>query len=88
MAVRSALRWQFWSFYWNLERERLRLSRTLPATLTAPGQPVPESAKLIPVLTKEFDLLESSKDATLPVVTLRSLMKQGRFLVLNFGSCT
>lgn len=88
MAVRSALRWQFWSFYWNLERERLRLSRTLPAILTAPGQSVPASAKLIPVLTKEFDLLESSKDTTLPIVTLRSLMKQGRFLVLNFGSCT
>ena len=88
MAVRSALRWQFWRFYWNLERERLRLSKTLPESLTDPGQPVPQAAKLIPVLTDKDGLLDSSNEATLPVVTLRSLMKQGRYLVVNFGSCT
>lgn len=88
LAVRSALRWQFWSFYWDLERERLRLSRTLPATITSPGQPVPEAAKLIPVFTDKLDLLESSDKTTLPIVSLRSLMKKGRYLVINFGSCT
>ncbi|CAF1685425.1 unnamed protein product, partial [Adineta ricciae] len=51
LAVRSALRLQFWIFYWKLERERVHLARTLPASLTAPGQPVPYTAKLIPVLT-------------------------------------
>ncbi|UJR19972.1 hypothetical protein I4U23_023104 [Adineta vaga] len=88
LAVRSALRLQFWIFYWNLERERIRLSRTLPASLTSPGQPVPETAKLIPVLTENINLLTKNNNENIEIISLRSLMKNGRYLVVNFGSCT
>jgi len=75
LAVRSALRLQFWTFYWNLERERLRLSRTLPSALTEPGRTIPHSAQIISL-------------TDFKPISLRSLVKTGRYLVINFGSCT
>ncbi|CAF1678298.1 unnamed protein product [Adineta ricciae] len=88
LILRSALKLQFWMFYWNLERERVHLSRTLPASLTSPGQLIPETAKLIPVLTEKINLLNEILDENIPIISLRSLMKKGRYLVVNFGSCT
>ncbi|CAF1345917.1 unnamed protein product [Rotaria sordida] len=86
LAVRSALRLQFWIFYWNHLREQIRLTKTLPASLTELDQPVPDTAKLIPVLTENIDLLNNYID--IEPISLRSLMKHGRYLVVNFGSCT
>ena len=86
MVIRSAMRLQFWIFYWNLERQRLLLSRTMPETLTAVGQPIPQEAKLIPVRTKDVNLLEHRSN--MATIELRSLIKKGRHLVVNFGSCT
>lgn len=86
--VRSAFRLQFWTFYWRLERERMHLARTLPADLTAPGQPVPSSAKIVPVLTRTVNLLDDRGEKSIEEIPLRSLLKAGRHLVLNFGSCT
>ncbi|CAF3960742.1 unnamed protein product [Rotaria sp. Silwood2] len=80
LAVRSALRLQFWIFYWNLLREQVRLTKTLPASLTETGQPVPNTAKLIPVLTENIDLLNNYMD--IEAISLRSLMKRG--LSLSF----
>ncbi len=87
LAVRSALRLQFWIFYWKLERQRMKLSRTLPPSLTSPGQAVPDTAKIIPVLTENIHLLDN-KEENIKAISLRSLIKQGRYLVVNFGSCT
>ena len=74
-------------FYWNLERERVKLSRTLPISLTSPGQTVPYTAKIIPVLTENMNLLDND-EMNIKSISLRSLIKQGRYLVVNFGSCT
>ncbi|CAF0992276.1 unnamed protein product [Adineta steineri] len=86
LAVRSALRLQFWKFYWNHLREQIRLSKTLPVSLTETGQPVPNTAQLIPVVTESIDLLTDYRDVE--PISLHSLMKYGRYLVINFGSCT
>ncbi len=87
LIVRSALRLQFWIFYWQLERERIHLLRTLPTKLTEPGQIVPEAAKIIPIFTEDVNLL-SDDEKNIRTISLRSLIKQGRYLVVNFGSCT
>jgi hypothetical protein len=60
--------------------------KTLPANLTETGQPVPNSAEVIPVLTEKVDLLNNDMD--IKPVSLLSLMKRERYLVVNFGSCT
>ncbi|CAF3732982.1 unnamed protein product [Rotaria sp. Silwood1] len=86
LAVRSALRLQFWIFYWKLLREQIRLAKTLPDSLTETGQPVPTTAKLIPVLTENIDLFNNYMN--FESISLCSLMKRGRYLVVNFGSCT
>ena len=64
--------------------------KTLPSSLTESGRLVPGMATLIPALTEEIDLLNDDCDSTvnLESISLRSLMKQGRYLVVNFGSCT
>ncbi len=85
--VRSALRLQFWIFYWKLERERAKLSRTLPSILSEPGQTVPYTAKIIPVFTQNINLFENDQ-MNIKTISLRSLIKEGRYLVVNFGSCT
>jgi hypothetical protein len=87
LTVRSALRLQFWIFYWKLERERIHLSRTLPTTLTEPGQIVPYTANIIPIFTENVNLLENDQ-TNIRTISLRSLIKEGRYLVVNFGSCT
>jgi len=87
LIVRSALRLQSWIFYWKLERERVKLARTSSPNLTSPGQTVPYTAKIIPVLTENINLLENDQINIKPI-SLRSLIKEGRYLVLNFGSCT
>ena len=74
-------------FYWNLERERVHLSRTLPSKLTEAGQPIPYAAKVVPVLTEHSDLLNDGY-SNIEIISLRSLVKKGRYLVVNFGSCT
>jgi hypothetical protein len=67
----------------------LKLSRTLPVSLTAPGQQVPYTAKVIPVLTEDIHLLDNNQDdLNIETISLRSLLKDGRYLVVNFGSCT
>ncbi|CAF1021245.1 unnamed protein product [Adineta steineri] len=83
--LRSAFLLQFWTFYWKLSRERLKLSRTIPFTLTAPGQVVPYTAKIIPVLTENINLLKkNNNDINIKPINLRSLLKEGRYLVINF----
>ena len=67
----------------------MRLAQTLPSTLTEPGQPIPHTVKLIPVLTEDINLLDKNQDhLNVQTISLRSLVKQGRYLVVNFGSCT
>jgi len=63
------------------------LSKTIPSTLSEPGQPVPYTAKIIPVLTENINLLEND-ETNIKTISLRSLIKEGRYLVVNFGSCT
>ena len=75
---------QFWIFYWNLERQRIRLSRTLPESLTRVGSSIPSAAQIVPVRTKDH----TTESDLLVGMSLRSLVKQGRYLVINFGSCT
>jgi hypothetical protein len=87
LAVRSALRLQFWIFYWKYNREYVELSLTLPSSLTECGETVPYTAEIIPVLTKEINLLDDDQ-TNIKSISLRSLMVKGRYLVLNFGSCT
>ncbi|CAF4352589.1 unnamed protein product [Adineta steineri] len=85
--VRSALRPQFWISYWKILHFRCKLDQILPSTITEPGKPIPESAEIIPVFTQDFNRLDND-DLNIETINLRSLMKQGRYLVLNFGSCT
>ena len=65
----------------------MKLSRTLSSTLTETGQIVPSTASVIPVVTKDVNLF-SNDQMKIETISLRSLMKEGRYLVLNFGSCT
>jgi hypothetical protein len=65
----------------------MKLSQTLPPSLTSPGQAVPDTAKIIPVLTEDIDLLDNDQ-TKIKSISLRSLIKQGRYLVVNFGSFT
>jgi hypothetical protein len=51
------------------------------------GQPVPCTANLVPVLTDNINLMDNDDMNTKPI-SLRSLLKEGRYLVINFGSCT
>ena len=64
--------------------------KTLPPSLTEIGRSVPYMATLIPALTEEIDLLNADRNdsVNLESISLRSLVKQGRYLVVNFGSCT
>jgi hypothetical protein len=55
--------------------------------VTEPGQMVPEAAKIIPILTENTNLLENNQ-THIQTISLRSLIKEGRYLVVNFGSCT
>ncbi|CAF2943368.1 unnamed protein product [Rotaria sp. Silwood2] len=87
LAIRSALTLQFWIFYWKLERQRLQLSKSLPSHLTDVGQTVPNSAKIIPVVTESINVF-SNDHFNIETISLHSLIKQGRYLVVNFGSCT
>ena len=87
LAIRSALNFRFWMFYWNLERERIHLSRTLPSKLTEAGQPIPYTARIVPVLTENINLLNDDC-SRIETIDLHSLVKKGRYLVVNFGSCT
>ncbi|CAF5146043.1 unnamed protein product, partial [Rotaria sp. Silwood1] len=87
LIVRSALTLQFWIFYWKLERLRVRLSQSHPTYLTQVGQKVPNSAKIIPVLTENINVFNNDY-LNIETISLRSLIKQGRYLVVNFGSCT
>ena len=91
MIVRSALRIQFWLEHWHIERERVKLIKTLPSSLTEIGRPVPYMAQLIPALTEDINLLNNNSNNHNVIsesISLRSLIKQGRYLVVNFGSCT
>ncbi|CAF0841023.1 unnamed protein product [Adineta steineri] len=81
--VRSALRPQFWISYWKILHFRCKLDQILPSTITEPGKPIPESAEIIPVFTQDFNRLDND-DLNIETINLRSLMKQGRYLVLNF----
>ncbi|CAF3082504.1 unnamed protein product, partial [Rotaria sp. Silwood2] len=87
LIVRSALRLRSWIFYWKLERQRVRLSRTLPSYLTQVGQTVPNAANIIPVLTEHTCLFDNNY-YNIETISIRSLIKCGRYLVINFGSCT
>ncbi|CAF1021305.1 unnamed protein product [Adineta steineri] len=83
--LRSAFLLQFWIFYWKLSRERVKLSRTIPFTLTESGQTVPYTAKIIPVLTENINLFKKNNvDMNIKSINLRSLLKEGRYLVINF----
>jgi len=44
---------------------------------------VPSAAKIIPILTQN-----SANEVDLTPISLRSIGKLGRYLVVNFGSCT
>ncbi|CAF1039295.1 unnamed protein product [Rotaria sordida] len=83
LIVRSALTLQFWIFYWKLEYRRLQLSKTLPSYLTDVNQTVPNSAKIIPVLTENINVF-NNEHFNIETINLRSLIKQGRHLVVNF----
>ncbi|CAF3313116.1 unnamed protein product, partial [Rotaria sp. Silwood2] len=87
LIVRSALRLRSWIFYWKLERQRVRLSRTLPSYLTQVGQTVPNAAKIIPVLTEHTCLFDNNY-YNIETLSIRTSIKGGRYLVINFGSCT
>lgn len=87
LMIRSAMRLQFWKFYWNLERHRLNLSRTIPTELCQVGKEIPQNLNLIPVRCNGFNLLERF-EKNIPTVNLTNLIRRGRHLVLNFGSCT
>jgi hypothetical protein len=57
--------------------------------LTEPGQIVPDTANIIPILTENINLFDHHYDQmNIPTINLRSLIKEGRYLVVNFGSCT
>ncbi|CAF3688905.1 unnamed protein product [Rotaria sp. Silwood1] len=84
LIVRSALTLQFWIFYWKLERLRVRLSQSHPTYLTQVGQKVPNSAKIIPVLTENINVFNNDY-LNIETISLRSLIKQGRYLVVNFA---
>ena len=84
---------QFWRFYWRLERERIHLSRVLPESITDVGEEIPREAQIIPVRTAQIDLLSFSsrghREKEIPrEISLRSLMNFSEYLVVNFGSCT
>jgi hypothetical protein len=42
---------------------------------------------LIPIFTQDFNRLDND-DLNIETISLRSLLGKGRYLVLNFGSCT
>ena len=87
MIVRSAFQLQYWISAWKIERQRIQLARKYPVNLTSSGQPIPSSVNLIPILTESINLLENDQ-INIKEISLCSLMRQGRYLVLNFGSCT
>ncbi|CAF3805817.1 unnamed protein product [Rotaria magnacalcarata] len=82
LAVRSLFSVNFWIFYWNLEYQRIKLSRNLPAYLTSQGAKVPNTAQIIPVLTKKFYLFDNDK-INMEIINLRSLIKDKHFIKLS-----
>lgn len=84
LLIRSALSLQFWISYYQVEREYVHSSRTLPLNLTDVGQTIPSTAKIVFIQVSTVYSLQ--KD--IYPISLRSLMKKGRYLVVHFGGCT